>query len=190
MRLAVNQEELGSIPSVPAKLEKNMSNRLDWMVDDGSYSSERERFPAAIQKRIEDSCRKQGWLLPGEEWHEDDRRPYGPGNGIGKGWLPVVVKLDEKLAEIDPDYQIHQIKEKFGGLRYYVQFSFGSGRRWDDEKKEHIIIDPEAYAKFKECSDLINQAEYKCSVICDVCGASGKTIHGGGWSRTRCEEHA
>lgn len=27
--------------------------------------------------------------------------------------------LNDRLAAIDPDYVVHQVKEKFGALRYY-----------------------------------------------------------------------
>ena len=36
-----------------------------------------------------------------------------------KGWYPLIIELDEKLAEICPNYEIHQVKEKFGTLRFY-----------------------------------------------------------------------
>lgn len=39
-----------------------------------------------------------------------------------KGWYPLVIELDCKLAEIFPDYELHQVKEKFGTLRYYIGF--------------------------------------------------------------------
>jgi hypothetical protein len=32
-------------------------------------------------------------------------------------WYPLVISLDERLAAIDPDYIVHQVKEKFGTLR-------------------------------------------------------------------------
>lgn len=38
---------------------------------------------------------------------------------ICEGWVEPVIELDKKLAEINPNYRIHQIKEKFGRLRYY-----------------------------------------------------------------------
>lgn len=38
------------------------------------------------------------------------------------GWYPLVIELDQKLAEISPDYELHQVKEKFGTLRYYIGF--------------------------------------------------------------------
>lgn len=38
----------------------------------------------------------------------------------GPGWYPLLVELDERLAEICPDYVVLQVKEKFGTLRYYL----------------------------------------------------------------------
>jgi len=35
------------------------------------------------------------------------------------GWYSLIVELDEQLRALLPNYVIHQIKEKFGGLRYY-----------------------------------------------------------------------
>lgn len=165
--------------------------QVSWQVNDGSYRSDSERFPDAIQKRIENSYRKQGWLLPGEQWHEDDRRPYGPGCGCGKGWIPLIEKLDAKLAAIDPDYEIHQIKEKFGALRYYVKFSFKSGREWNPDTYEEIIVDPEAYAKFQQCYKMIDEATHESAHTCEVCGNEGKiqSAEGGGWLQCRCPDH-
>jgi hypothetical protein len=40
---------------------------------------------------------------------------------VDEGWYQIVVDCDNLLTEIDPDYKIVQIKQKFGGLRYYFQ---------------------------------------------------------------------
>ena len=45
------------------------------------------------------------------------------GSGVRESWLPLVIKLNEDVTELDPTYVIDQIKEKFGGLRYYISFS-------------------------------------------------------------------
>jgi len=45
---------------------------------------------------------------------------WGRWISCGSGWYPLLVELDEKLAQIEPDYEIHQVKEKFGTLRYYI----------------------------------------------------------------------
>ena len=50
------------------------------------------------------------------------RIPDGWGRWIScdKGWYPLLIELDERLAEINPNYEIHQVKEKFGSLRFYI----------------------------------------------------------------------
>jgi hypothetical protein len=35
------------------------------------------------------------------------------------GWKEIILAADQMLAHVDPDYQIHQVKEKYGTLRYY-----------------------------------------------------------------------
>src|SRR5262245_30694041 len=41
-------------------------------------------------------------------------------NNVGAGWHPLVRELEAKLLEMDQSYILDQIKEKFGGLRYYA----------------------------------------------------------------------
>lgn len=101
-------------------------------------------FPEEMQKRINVGC---------------------CGASIGKGWYDVVVELDRQLAKLYPYYIIDQIKEKFGGLRYYVS-----------------DVGEEGYK-------LIDEAERKCEKICEVCGKPGKKVSPRGWLRVRCEEH-
>jgi len=48
---------------------------------------------------------------------------YGGSNPVGKGWVPIVEQLDKDISELDPDYNITQVKEKFGTLRYYCDYS-------------------------------------------------------------------
>ena len=52
------------------------------------------------------------------------RIPDGWGRFIScsAGWYPIIVELDEKIAEVYPDYEVHQVKEKYGTLRYYYGF--------------------------------------------------------------------
>jgi hypothetical protein len=74
-------------------------------------------------------------------------------SGIGRGWWPIVWKLHAALLELDPDYRISQIKEKFGGLRYYADFENVS---WQDAEP------------------LIAAAEKAASETCEVCGQPGR----------------
>jgi hypothetical protein len=81
-------------------------------------------------------------------------KPYGL--ECGEGWKKIVDRTHEKLKYIDPEYKIAQIKEKFGGLRYYYDNSFES---YDDVRRE--IMD-----------DIVRAAEYEASRTCELCGAS------------------
>ena len=74
----------------------------------------------------------------------------------GDGWKEIIRNTHEKLKYIDPDYTIAQIKEKFGGLRYYYDHSFES---YDDLRRE--IMD-----------DIVAAAELEASRTCELCGAN------------------
>ncbi len=94
----------------------------------------------------------------------------GCGSAIGEGWYDIIRELDKQIAELYPEYVVNQVKEKFGGLRYYI----------DD-------IPDEVHA---DVYDFINEAYMKANVSCDVCGAPGKIGNVSEWMiATRCEKH-
>lgn len=84
---------------------------------------------------------------------------------VDNGWLGLIKELIEKLIDLEWDQQICQIKEKFGGLRFYI--SSGS-----DEIYKVIKI-------FEELS-------YE---VCESCGKPGKPRDDIGWLLTLCDEH-
>lgn len=119
-------------------------------MDNYVYSGD---FPEQIQKRIDAGMKC--------------------GSSVGRGWLSILTELDLHLANIDPDYVIDQVKEKFGGLRYYISWS-----------KE---IDDENMKKYEQVMEL---AEQLAAHTCEVCGQEGKIQPGRtGWYACRCEEH-
>jgi len=87
---------------------------------------------------------------------------------FGNGWLDLVIELTEKLLQTENGEAIKvlQIKEKFGGLRYYV-----SGAT------------EEQYEIIKNYEDVISYS------ICERCGKEGKLRSDLGWISTLCEEH-
>lgn len=94
--------------------------------------------------------------------------------GVGKGWYDLVLELDRKLAEIDPDYGVVQVKEKFGGLRYYANSrEISTEGDW--------LNDP-----FRV---LIREAERKSYRTCERCGKPG-LLREGSWLRTLCHQHS
>jgi hypothetical protein len=84
---------------------------------------------------------------------------------IGKGWHNLVRELAVDLIALGWDRHLYQLKEKFGGLRFYI------GEATD------------------EIFDLIAKAEEKSFKICERCGAPGK-LRNDGWLRTLCENCA
>ncbi len=89
-------------------------------------------------------------------------------NDVGPGWLPLIEVLDRQLTAIDPYYDIVQIKEKFGGLRYYITTSEG----YINTDRMYAIIDTIESLSFR---------------ICEDCGRPGEERENG-WIRTLCDE--
>lgn len=83
---------------------------------------------------------------------------------VGKGWHPLCERLHERLLALHPNYEILQIKEKMGGLRYYVKGVRNTGRL------------------------LIQQAEKLSLTKCEECGKPANPSPTG-WRKTLCEEH-
>ena len=98
---------------------------------------------------------------------------YG-GFAVGKGWYPIIERLcssiqqhiewKNKDSEVCPQVVVEQIKEKFGGLRFYYQGG-----------DEYI-------------NGLVSMAESWAGIACEECGGIGKR-RGGGWVRTLCDAH-
>lgn len=49
------------------------------------------------------------------------KEPFRPSVSVGEGWHGLLVNLNAELCQIDPDYQITCIKEKFAGLRVHAE---------------------------------------------------------------------
>lgn len=90
----------------------------------------------------------------------------------GKGWFDLLRPIFEYIERYNKDeknkekIEVLQVKEKFGGLRFYTNF------------------------QTNELSKLIEEAEFKADNTCELCGSTekvGKTL---GWITTCCEECA
>ena len=98
---------------------------------------------------------------------------YG-GFACGEGWWPILEKLcsniqshiDWKNRQLEtvPQVTVAQIKEKFGGLRFYY-----------DGGDEQI-------------RGMVQMAEAWADTSCEECGAPGKR-RDGGWIKTLCDHH-
>ena len=107
-----------------------------------------------------------------DELMQKHHKILGPARyvGVGVGGFNIIDSLCTDLQALSDKlgHQIvaTQVKEKFGGLRFYTGPS----------------LDPQW--------NRISRAEEQAAVTCDVCGKEGKMSNIGGWMATRCEEHA
>lgn len=137
---------------VECKTGDEIRVEYDHYVEKSEWSIEFEKFLESI-----------GGLVNGYYTDRDPIKSRGYCE-VGDGWLPIIKDLIEKMIEAGWDKQICQIKEKFGGLRFYI--NSGSD----------------------EMYKLISEAENKSYETCEVCGKPGKQTTGG-WISTLCEEH-
>lgn len=84
---------------------------------------------------------------------------------VGDGWIPHIQELIEKCIELGWDKEICQVKEKFGGLRFYTNIA-----------SEDVF-------------DLISEYESKSYHMCEECGKKGELRKDKGWWRTLCNDH-
>jgi hypothetical protein len=90
---------------------------------------------------------------------------------VGPGWLDIVIECDLQLEALDPGYTIHQVKEKFGGLRYYY------GVTENATKEIRLAMD-----------EVVRGAEEIAAVTCEECGNPGEFRSSNpGWMRTLCD---
>lgn len=80
------------------------------------------------------------------------------------GWDQLIFHLCEKLDFARFSGVVMQIKEKFGGLRFYVNGAT-----------------PSDY-------ELIREVENESYKTCEICGAPGEPTDLG-WMKTVCDEH-
>lgn len=91
------------------------------------------------------------------------KNPYC-GNSCPNGWFNLVWNLCLTLEVYKFSGKVNQIKEKFGGLRFYV--SHATDKQYD----------------------IIHKAEEKSYKICEVCGKKGK-LRKLAWAKTLCWRH-
>jgi len=112
------------------------------------------------------------------EWYDKDPDatdgPVPPltayGFSVGDGWYELLESLSEVLTRREVDVEVHQVKEKFGGLRFYH-----GGVESDEERDAYMAM------------GAIRHAEEMSFHVCEDCGAAAE-LRQQGWFRTLCDE--
>ncbi len=103
------------------------------------------------------------------------------GFSCGDGWEPIIRKLSERIVSLNLSHSVEvvQVKEKFGGLRYYFDIIYDIENDEDYPIGEADIVDK-----------LVKEAEAEADQTCEKCGKPGTLNKSGYWLNTRCEEHS
>ena len=98
--------------------------------------------------------------------------PFPQVIGVRSGWHKLLVLIHNKLLEIDADYKLYQVKEKFGALRVYVSSD-------GDENKLAAM------------NSVINRYSNISMFVCEECGKPGRLRRKeSGWYFTACPVHS
>ena len=83
---------------------------------------------------------------------------------VGKGWASLVDMVFDALDKSTAPIKVVQVKEKYGTLRVYTD-----------------------YSGIPSIDDAIEEAERLSHITCEACGKEG-TLREGGWWQTLCDE--
>ena len=83
---------------------------------------------------------------------------------VSPGWNLIIKNLIQDLIELGWNKEVSQVKEKFGGLRFYIN------------------------AATSEVHKRVHKAEIESMSTCEVTGKLGKLRTDIGWYRTLCDE--
>lgn len=92
---------------------------------------------------------------------------------VGSGWWPLLADTHRQLSEVWPEYEIAQVKEKWGGLRIYLRYPLSE----PGEASELPVA----------CEPILEAAEAKSMLTCEFCGQPG-VRRDSGWIKTLCDD--
>lgn len=84
---------------------------------------------------------------------------------VSEGWYSLIKDMMDELIAVGWDRHLHQCKEKFGGLRFYLS-TYPEG-----------------------ATEIVTKYESLSYETCEVCGEKG-VLRTGSWLVTRCDEHS
>jgi len=141
------------------KYPKIFSQNCEISIGDGWFDII-DRACYSIQSRIDHNIKQREWAM---NWNEEVNNSDSEWDTDTKSFT---VREERKVPELIEQVVATQIKEKFGGLRFY--YSGG-----DDYMR-----------------GVVDMAENMSYVTCEDCGHPGKYRGNKRWFRTLCDRHA
>lgn len=88
----------------------------------------------------------------------------------GDGWFDLIDTLCETIKGLDVEMTAVQVKEKYGGLRFYHD-----GLKAEEDRRQEMAF------------GAIQMAQNMSFNICEICGDSAELHQPSGWYRVRCD---
>lgn len=110
---------------------------------------------------------------------------------VGPGWRPLLTELHEELVSSGYDYEVLQVKEKWGRLRVYISVD-GEAHPFFDLMIPGYgsvtgIADKESGENWNSAMVIVHSYEHRSATICEECGEPGELRTDRPWIRTLCE---
>ena len=172
-------------------LEKQLTDKYAYMFAEKARSLELLEKHRIITDKIMTAQAKGDTdtveQLKKESWESGSYYPIAFGCECQDGWYDLLDELMGKIQELDKGkiVEVHQIKEKLGGLRFYINDGsvrmdiFGSGS-----------FEMGGESDYEAIRNIISEYEDKSYITCEICGKSGRLSYTKGrWYKTVCKEH-
>jgi hypothetical protein len=141
--------------------------------------------------------------------------------GGADGWYSIISEICGEVSNLQAvtslrtkaniKFDVQQIKEKFGTLRFYYRMSIESESGFSilfrkingwlrmnmckrGFYKKYWVLDKFRRKRiyetlYEKVENIVNRGEFKSSQTCEVCGSDGKGCSPNGWLLTLCEKH-
>lgn len=152
-----------------SKIRRFFFNVTDWIICRLPYFKESQKFSSKGPVRLFFQNISY-WIMKPILKDQKPKNPFrsmidtAGSFSVGPGWYGLIKSLIEKSIAAGWNKEVCQVKEKFGGLRFYIN------------------------GASTEVHDIISQHEKLSYEICEQCGEPGE-VRGGGWIQTLCDKH-
>jgi hypothetical protein len=182
--------EIGDVPTMPAPVRYLLSSESQ--IGEHAYAQAKDLLLNMLMHLNNDAFLKSFYDYDGKPWYDrlgksdwksmlllqnydmlpsDGRMPVAMfGIECGEGWKGILEKLFDDIRSMScanpgmPPVTVHQIKEKFGALRFYY-----------DGGDENV-------------AQAVRDAEHASYETCELCGTTENVGHTSGWILTCCGE--
>ena len=165
------------------------------MIDIASHTTSQSQSPTHMSTNLHEIDENMARLIAAHPLLFRGEAPAVP-SFLPTGWYALVDKL---CSDIETElgllgcgqFEVRQVKEKFGTLSFYYRFQQESDLHVEVVSAAGVeqYVRRTTVAGADQLRVLIEQAEAVSASTCQRCGEAGSMRNLGGWRVTLCEQH-